>query len=103
MGLAAVLSVTAGGAVAVFAAGEPGENLSPIDGAELMVDLTQVNGSVLWSSLAGPVVVVETRSRPTDDGVHQLGGALVIERPANGLAGTINLGETPQEIRFTLS
>jgi hypothetical protein len=103
LGLAAVLTVTAGGAVAVFAAGGPGENLSPADGAELLVDLTQVNGSLLWSSLGGPVSLVETRGWPSDDGTHQLGGGLVIERPANELAGTVDIGEPPMSVTFGLS
>ena len=103
LGLAAVLAVTAGGAVAVFVAGGPGENLSPTNGAELLVDLAQVNGSVLWSSLAGPVDVVETLGWPSIDGTHELGGGLVIEHPANELAGTVGFGEKPMSVTFELS
>ena len=47
--------MAAGGAVAVFAAGEPGEIMSPTDGADLMVSLVQSQDSVLWVSLAGNV------------------------------------------------
>jgi hypothetical protein len=97
------MALTAGGAVAVFAAGGPGENLSPGNGAELLVDLTQVNGPILWSSLAGPVITVETRSWPSHDGDNDLGGALMIERPANSLAGVIDIGEKPMSVQFTLS
>lgn len=103
LGLAVTLALTAGGAVAVFAAGEPGENLSPGTGAELLVDLAQVNDSILWSSLAGPVITVETRSWPSHDDDNDLGGALMIERPANTLAGTIDIGEKPMSVQFTLS
>lgn len=103
LGLAVTMALTAGGAVAVFAAGGPGENLSPSNGAELLVDLTQVNGAILWSSLAGPVVTVETRSWPSHVGDSDLGGALMIERPANTLAGTIDIGEKPMSVVFTHS
>lgn len=101
LGLVVTMALTAGGVVAVFAAGGPGENLSPTSGAELLVDLTQVNGSILWSSLAGPVKTVETRSWPSDDGTHELGGVLVIEQPDDGLAGTIDIGEDPMSVEFS--
>ena len=103
LGLAALMTLTAGGAVAVFVAGGPGENLSPVDGAELLIDLAQVNSSVLWSSSSGPIDLVETRGWPTSDGVHDLGGGLTIERPANPLAGAINIGEPPMSLTFTRS
>jgi hypothetical protein len=103
LGLAVTMALTAGGAVAVFAAGGPGENLSPGVGAELLVDLTQVNDAILWSSLTGPVITVETRSWPSHGGDSDLGGALMIERPANALAGTIDIGEKPMSVQFTLS
>lgn len=103
LGLAVTMALTAGGAVAVFAAGGPGESLSPGSGAELLVDLTQVNETILWSSLAGPVITVETRSWPSHVDGSDLGGALVIERPANTLAGTIDIGEDPMSVVFTLS
>jgi hypothetical protein len=44
---------------------------------------------------------VETTGWATSDGTHDLGGALVIERPANPLAGTVNIGEKPSSVRFT--
>ena len=103
LGLAAVLTLTAAGgaAVAVFAAGGPGEHLSPQGDAARLIDLTQVSSSVLWSSLAGNVSLVTTTGWPSNDGVHDLGGALTIERPANPLAGTVNIGEKPEAIEFS--
>jgi hypothetical protein len=104
LGLAAIMTLTAaGGAVAVFAAGGPGENVNPSDGAGLLIDLTQVNRSVLWTSLAGNVATVRTEGWPTSDGTHDLGGALTIEVPSNPLAGTINIGEKPMSLVFELS
>lgn len=101
LGLAALMTLTAaGGAVAVFSAGGPGENLRPADGADLLVSLVQSNESVLWSSLAGNVATVETRGWPSSDGTHDLGGALVIERPSNPTAGTVNVGEKPMSVKF---
>ena len=48
--MAAMMTGTAlGGSVAVFAAGGPGEHLRPIDGAELLVELTQSHESILRS------------------------------------------------------
>jgi hypothetical protein len=101
LGLAAVMTLTAaGGAVAVFAAGGPGENLRPIGDADLLIDLTQVNDSILWTSLAGNVEAVTTLGWPSSDGVHDLGGALTIEKPANPTVGTVNIGEKPQSVSF---
>lgn len=100
--MAAILTLTAaGGAAAVFVAGGPGENLSPRNDADLLVNITQVSNSILWSSLAGNVALVETRGWPTSDGTHELGGALVIEAPKNPLAGTINIGEKPMSVEFS--
>lgn len=101
LGLAAMLTLAAGGAVAVFAAGGPGENLSPMDGAERLVEITQVSNSLVWTSLAGNVSFVETRGWASSDGTHDLGGALVIERPTNPLAGTVNIGEKPESVSFS--
>jgi hypothetical protein len=39
---------------------------------------------------------------PSSDGVNELGGALVIERPGDPLAGVINIGEKPASVEFTL-
>lgn len=101
LGLAAILTLTAaGGAVAVFTAGGPGEDMRPADGADLLVSLVQSNDAVLWTSLAGNISIVETRGWPSSDGTHELGGALMIEKPANPTAGTVNIGEKPMSLRF---
>ena len=102
-GLATILTLSAaGGAAAVWVAGGPGENLYPTKGANLIVELTQVNNTLLWSSLRGNVSLVETTGWPSTDGTHDLGGALVLEKPSNPLAGTINIGEKPQSVAFDL-
>lgn len=103
LGLAAIMTLTAaGGSVAVFAAGGPGENLSPIDGAELLISIRQSQSSVLWTSLAGNVATVKTVGWPTSDGTHDLGGALMIEEPTTPLAGTVNIGEKPMSLEFEM-
>jgi len=102
LGLAAILTLTAaGGAAAVFSAGGRGEPLYPQGSAATLIDLTQVRDSILWSSLAGNVALVQTRGWPSSDGTHDLGGALVIEAPKNPLAGTINIGEKPMSVEFS--
>lgn len=101
LGLAAILTLTAaGGAVAVFTAGGPGEDMVPADGADLLVSLVQSNDAVLWTSLAGNISIVETRGWPSSDGTHELGGALVIDRPADPTVGTVNIGEKPMSMSF---
>lgn len=74
--------------------------MSPIGGADLLVRLTQSNESVLWTSIAGNISTVKALSWPSTDGIHDLGGALVIETPANPTAGTINLDEKPMSVEF---
>jgi hypothetical protein len=100
LGLAAMTLTTAGGAVAVFTAGEPGEIMSPTDGADLLVSLVQSQDSVLWTSIAGNVSTVRTLGWPVSDGTHDLGGALVLERPDNPLAGTVDIGEAPMSMEL---
>ncbi len=102
LGLAALMTLSAaGGAVAVFTAGGPGESMSPIGEADTLIRLTQSNHSILWTSLAGNVSTVKTLGWPSSDGTHDLGGALVIERPADPLAGTVDIGEKPMSMEFT--
>lgn len=104
LGLAAILTLTAaGGAVAVFTAGGPGENMGPTDGADLLVSLVQSTDAVLWTSLAGNVSIVGTRGWPSSDGTHDLGGALMIEKPANPTAGTVDIGEKPMSMSFSFA
>ena len=97
------MTVTAaGGAAAVFTAGGPGDDLVPQDGTEMLVSLTQSGESILWSSLAGNVSLVQTVGWPTSDGTNELGGALTIEKPDDPLVGTINIGEKPRSVEFSL-
>lgn len=95
--------IAAGGAVASFAAGGPGENLSPLRGAEDLIDLVQSQNSILWTSIGGEVAIVKTTTWGSSDGVHDLGGALFLEQPSDPLAGTINVGEKPASVDFTFS
>ena len=100
-GLAALMTLTAaGGSAAMFAAGGPGEHLTPLNGAELLVSITQTQESILWSSLAGNVSTVEVVGWPSTDGIHDLGGALMLDRPDNPLAGAIRVGEPPATAQF---
>ncbi|HJS71487.1 MAG TPA: hypothetical protein VJ858_02085 [Acidimicrobiia bacterium] len=101
LGMAGILTLTAGGAVAVFSAGGPGESVTPMDGADLLVGLVQSQESILWTSLAGPVSTVKTLGWPSSDGTHDLGGALVLETPANPSAGAVNIGEKPLSVAFS--
>ncbi len=102
LGLAALLTLSAaGGAVAVFTAGGPGESMSPIGEADVLIRLTQSSEAILWTSLAGNVSKVTTLGWPSSDGTHELGGALMIEKPADPLAGTVDIGEKPMSMEFT--
>jgi len=102
LGLAVTMTLTAGGAVAVFTAGGPGEDLSPSGHADRLIDLTQGSRSVLWTSLAGNVATIRTMGWPSSDGVHDLGGALMIETPSDPTAGAIAFGERPMSVEFAL-
>ncbi len=105
LGLAALLITAAAypATAAVFSANAPGEDLVPIDGAEFIIDLVQGQQHLLWSTISGSVATIEVIGWPTSDGTHDLGGALVIEQPDDGLAGVIDFGEKPMEARFNLS
>ena len=101
-GLAALMTLTAaGGSVAMFAAGGPGENLAPINGADMLISISQTQESILWSSLGGNVSAVEIVGWPSTDGTHDLGGALMIEKPENPLAGAVHTGERPAVANFS--
>jgi len=86
----------------VYAAGGPGEKLSPLSGAEQAIALQQVGESIHWASLAGNVTTTLTLTWPTGDGTHELGGALVLERPAASVSGQIDVGEMPMSVEFEL-
>lgn len=102
LGLAAIMTLTAaGGAVAVFSAGGPGENLSPRGAAERLIELSQVGNSIVWGSMAGNVSLIETTGWSSTDGTNELGGAMVIERPDDPVAGSLDIGEKPHKVKFT--
>jgi len=102
--LAAVLLLSAAslGATAFFSADSPGADLSPVDGAEEVVQILQGNRTVLWTALTGSVGMYRVEGWPTTENGNELGGALVIERPADGSAGVIEFGEKPKSIVFDL-
>lgn len=95
--IAATFSVTAS-----FEAPGPGASLQPVGGADELVQVLQSNRVVLWSSLGDRVSSYVVRGWPVDTGDEQLGGALVIERPGEGVAGVIDFGEKPMSVQFEL-
>lgn len=101
IGLAALLTMAAAlSTTATFQADTPGSNLEPVNGAEFLIDLVQGQETMLWSSLTGQVTAFEIAGWPSTDGEHELGGALMIERPEDGLAGVIDTGEKPMSAVF---
>lgn len=103
-GLAGLLLMGAAGATtAQFLASSPGSDLEPVGGASSLVDLVQSNESVLWSSLSGTIDSYTVLGWPTSQGEIELGGAMVLERPADGSAGVIDIGEKPMSISFSVS
>jgi hypothetical protein len=101
--VALLLMAASLGATAVFQAPSPGEDLRPVDGAGSMVQLLQGNRTVLWAALSGTVNMYRVEGWPTTDGEHDLGGAVVMERPADGTAGVIEFGEKPRSVSFEIS
>lgn len=102
--LAGLLTVAAAfSASAVFQAPSPGSNLEPVNGAELVIDLIQGQETLLWSSLSGAVTSYTVLGWPSTAGGHDLGGAMMIDNPENGLAGVIDLGEKPMSVDFDVS
>lgn len=97
---ALLLAAASLGATAVFQAYGPGADLTPLHGADEMVQILQGNRAVLWTSLSGAVSSYRVEGwAETIDG-NELGGALVIERPADGTAGVIEFGEKPKSVVF---
>ena len=87
---------------AVFQADRPGADLAPVGSAGDVVQILQGNRNVLWTSLSGTVTSYRVEGwADTVDG-NELGGALVIERPADGTAGAIDFGEKPKSVSFEL-
>ena len=103
LGLAAVLTVAAAlGTTATFQASAPGADLKPVGGAEELIDLIQGQETVLWSTLAGTVIRYTAVGWPVSDGVHDLGGTLVISE-VNANIGVIDLGEKTMTVTFDLA
>lgn len=101
--LTLLLAAASFGGTALFQAPERGAGLAPIDGASEMVEILQGSESILWTSLSGPVTIVRVEGWATTSGENELGGALVIERPADGRAGVIEFGEKPRSLSFELA
>ena len=103
LALAAVLLIAASSAgVAHFASPAPGEDLVPQGGAEAVIELVQGSEAILWKALEGTVTSHALLGWPSSDGVHELGGGLVVERPANSSAGVIKTAEKPQSLAFSI-
>lgn len=104
IGLAGVLTVAAVfSTTALFEASSPGSNLEAVGGAEMIIDLIQGQKTLLWSSLSGTVTGYTVLGWPTNVDGHDLGGALMIAKPENGLAGVIDSGEKPMSASFDVS
>ena len=67
-----------------------------------MIQILQGNRNVLWTALSGSVALLPGGGWPVSIDGNDLGGALVIERPADGSAGVIEFGEKPKSIVFDL-
>lgn len=91
----------AGGAL--FEAPRPGADLEPVNGAEQMIQLLQGQRSLLWTSLGGTVNTYTVIGWPSRQDENELGGALMIQRPADGTAGVIAFGEKPMTLHFEVT
>ncbi len=100
--LAAFLVAAAASTTASFLAEHPGAELSPLKGAREIIQIFQGSETILWTSLAGSVGSYRVTGWPSESAGNELGGALVIERPEDGLAGVIDFGEKPMTLTFEL-
>lgn len=98
--LAAVLAVAL--STAVYTATSPGEDLTPVGGAAQLVQIVQDNALIRWTALTGNVVSHTVTGWPVEIDGQQLGGGMVIERPADGGAGVIDIGEKPMSVEFQI-
>lgn len=102
--MAAILTIAAAlSATATFQSSAPGLGLEPVGGAESLVSLIQGQEHIVWSALTGTVTSYKAVGWPSVDGDAELGGALVIEQPADGSAGAIGFGEKPMTLEFELT
>lgn len=101
--MTAVLTIAAAfSATATFQSSAPGSGLEPVGGAESLISLLQGREHLVWSALTGTVSSYTVRGWPTTEGDVELGGALVIEQPADGLTGVIDFGERPMMLEFEI-
>jgi len=99
---ALLLAAASFAGTALFQADRPGADLAPMGDAADVVQILQGNRSVLWTSLSGTVTSYRVEGWPSTVDGNELGGAVVIERPADGTAGTIDFGEKPKSVSFEL-
>lgn len=103
MAMAAILLIAASGTgVAHFASPAPGEDLAPLGEAGALIELVQGGEAILWKALEGTVSSHALLGWPSRDGIHDLGGGLVLERPDNASAGVIQAAEKPQSLTFSI-
>jgi hypothetical protein len=98
-GLAVALAISMS---ATFQASRPGADLAPTNGAASLIQILQGNQNVLWTSLSGNVTSYVVQGWPSQAGDNELGGALMMERPADGSVGVIDFGEKPMTLEFQL-
>jgi hypothetical protein len=104
IGLAGLLTVAAAFSTTVlFQASTPGSDLEAVGGAEMIIDLVQGQKTLLWSAISGTVTGYTVLGWPSSVDGHDLGGALMIANPENGLAGVIDFGEKPMSAIFDVS
>ncbi len=101
LALAALLLMAAvSSGSSVFRAAAPGQDLEPVNGAEEVIQLLQGSRTILWTTLGASVSSVVTLGWPSASNGSELGGALVMEIPADGSAGVIDFGEKPMSATF---
>ena len=101
--LAALLLAAATlGVTAVFTADAPGSNLAPVGNSDELIQILQGDRTTLWTSLSGPVSSFTVQGWPSTDGASELGGALMISKPDDELAGVIDFGEKPMVLSFEI-
>jgi hypothetical protein len=67
-----------------------------------MAQVLQGNRTVLWTALSGSVSMYRVEGWPVTVGDNDLGGAVMMEQPADGTAGVIEFGEKPRSVSFEL-
>lgn len=90
------------GGTALFRSAGPGADLRPVGDADSMVQVLQGNRTVLWTALSGSVSLYRVEGWPSTVSGNDLGGAVVMERPADGTAGVIDFGEKPRSVSFEI-